>query len=72
MKALKRFYGKSGRWYDFNDEILDIDKEHAPKHFVTEEKKEVKSLDKVAGKVSTKRKKTKTENKNGKPKTEDK
>jgi hypothetical protein len=73
MKALKRFFGKSGTWYDIGDEIQEVDKKHAPKSFVTkEEKVQVKSPDKVVAKVSTKRGRKPKENKNGKPKTEDK
>lgn len=59
MKALKRFYGKSGRWYDVGDELLNDDQKHAPKRFVTNDKVTAKKADKVAAKISTK---------NGRPK----
>jgi hypothetical protein len=73
MKALKRFYGKSGRWYDIGDEIKDEDQKYVLKGFVTEEKKiEAKSPDKVVAKTTTKRKRKPKEDKNGKPKTDNK
>ena len=73
MKALKRFYGKSGRWYDVGDEIHDEDKKKAPKSFVSEDKNiKTQPIDKVAAKITTKRKRVKAEDKNGKPKTNNK
>ncbi|MCR9263311.1 MAG: hypothetical protein NXH86_04095 [Flavobacteriaceae bacterium] len=59
MKAVKRFYGKSGRWYDVGDELLNDDQKHAPKSFVTTDKVTAKKVEKVAAKISTK---------NGRPK----
>lgn len=58
MKALKRFYGKSGRWYDVGHDVADEDIKGLPSGFVDmpEKKKAVK----------------KTITKNGKPNTEDK
>lgn len=73
MKALKRFYGKSGRWYDVGDEIHKDDQKTAPKSFVTQEKKaSVKSPDKVVAKTTTKKAVEPKENKNAAPKTDNK
>lgn len=72
MKANKRFYGKSGRWYDYGDEVTKEDVEGLPKHFFVPLEKEVKPIDKVATKVSTKRGRKPKEDKNAKPKEEDK
>lgn len=59
MKALVRFYGKSGRWYDVGDEIKEEDKKTSPKSFMSKEEVKKPKADKVSSKVSTK---------NGRPK----
>lgn len=66
MKALKRFYGKSGTWYDVGHEVSKDDAQKAPKGFVQEEEKKKET------KAPTKRKRVKSEDKNGKPKTDNK
>lgn len=71
MKALKRFYGKSGRWYDVGDEIHADDQKTVPKSFVTNGNTG-KGPDKIAAKVSTKRRAKPQEDKNAAPKTDNK
>lgn len=62
MKAAKRFYGNSGKWYDYGDDVLKEDEKGLPKGFL-EKEATAKKVEKVSKKVSTK---------NAAPKTEDK
>ena len=59
MKALVRFYGKSGRWYDVGDIIHKEDEKTTPKNFISKDEVVKPKSDKVSSKVSTK---------NGRPK----